>query len=157
MIYFGSRRVRLARVGGKAEAFDPADWQVDMSPEALETTLGRAELQLAAGATKAGVVIPAIPARELARTRQHGSTSVDAWPEALRLPLLKVGPGADALKLVAVASGTRSCLVRCDDGQWYRLKGCGNSDQGVVVRTNGEGASAWRELRGVAFPHTAVR
>jgi len=157
MIYFGSRRVRLARVGGKAEAFDPADWQVDMSPEALETTLGRAELQLAAGATKADVVIPAIPARELARTRQHGSTSVDAWPEALRLPLLKVGPGADALKLVAVASGTRSCLVRCDDGQWYRLKGCGNSDQGVVVRTNGEGASAWRELRGVAFPHTAVR
>jgi len=157
MVYFGSHRVRLARVGGAAEAFDPADWRVDMSAEALATTLGRAEPQLAAGATKADVVIPAIPARELAPTGRKSGASVEAWPEALRLPLLKVGPDAAALKMAAVESGMRSCLVRCDDGQWYRLKGCGNGDQGVVVRTTGEGASAWRELRGVAFLHTAVR
>jgi len=55
--------------------------------------------------------------------------------------------------LVGVASGMRSCLVKGPDGQWYRLKGCGNNTDGVVVRQN----AGWRDLRGVAFPHTALR
>lgn len=45
----------------------------------------------------------------------------------------------------AVASGVRSALVKLE-GNWYRLKGCGNNDDGFVVRHNkggpGEGTGA---------------
>ena len=35
LIYYGSRRVRLAHVGGEVHAFESAAWVVDMSDEAL--------------------------------------------------------------------------------------------------------------------------
>ena len=72
-----------------------------------------------------------------------------ARPEALRGPLLKVPApkppsfdepdeaGGDAPRLAmlhAVASGTRSCLVKVG-GEWWRLKGSGSSQCLMQVAT----------------------
>ena len=57
----------------------------------------------------------------------------------------------------AFASGVRSCVLKLD-GQWYRLKGCGNNDEGFVVKSevNPQGQFT-RQIRGAAWLHTAVR
>lgn len=79
------------------------------------------------------------------------------WPEGLRQPLIKVVNDPAAKGPKAVASGVRSCLVKLD-GRWYRLKGSGNNDEGFVVRTSqGADGANWRDIRGSAFAHTAMR
>ena len=35
-----------------------------------------------------------------------------------------------------VASGIRSALILVE-GKWYRLKGCGNNDEGFILKTLG--------------------
>jgi len=106
------------------------------------------------------VVVPCIPAREIAcfqqQQQQQLQFDLTFWPEGLRRPLIKV-PQASAGEPKAVASGCRSCLVKLN-GSWYRLKGCGNNADGFIVRLSpGYDGVLWRDIRGCAFPHTAVR
>ncbi len=96
--------------------------------------------------------------------RVGGEPSVDgSVPAALQTPLIKVplaNAPADAVR--GVASGTRSALVPLD-GKWYRLKGCGNNDEGFTVRHNpplgqplAPGKTRWRDVRGSAFRDTSL-
>ncbi len=60
------------------------------------------------------------------------------WPAELARPVVK-GPLSDETNgLCAVParpSGVRSALAFCaSTGKWYRLKGCGNNDQGFTTR-----------------------
>ena len=99
----------------------------------------------------ADVVIPGIPALDIECVAPGGpSVDVSDWPAFLRTPVVKCeSPGdtgtAEAPK--AVASGVRSALVKLD-GVWYRLKGCGNGDQGFTVRESRGSAGTWRDIRG---------
>ena len=158
-IYMGSERVALAQVPGAAEDFSD-DFEVDFSDAALAVTLSRLSRQEAPDG-KRDVVVPAVPSREIChRDRGAQSETPPPWPEPLASgPLMKVPAGsARELGSVAVGSGARSCLLRAANGAWYRLKGAGNREEGVVVRHNApmsEEAGAWRDLRGVAWGHTA--
>lgn len=151
-IYFGSELVSLAEVPGDVDSYEHASWAHDFSEPALEITRARLHRLKAHGYDVADVIVPAVPAREL----HHKGKPMEPkeWPMPIvRGPYLKV-PRIEKSAATAVASGARSALMRADDGKWYRLKGCGNHDEGVVVREN---AGGWRDLRGVAFMHTATR
>ncbi|KAG8466257.1 hypothetical protein KFE25_002013 [Diacronema lutheri] len=165
-VWFGSRPCCLLPTDGEVVAFSRLD--DDLSDAALRITLSRAELVAGADGI-ADISLPATPARELREAGSTLSPACAAMPELLaRHPLLKVppdlagNPPACALAR-AVASGVRSAIVRVPAvggrAAWYRLKGCGNGEDGFVVRTlrAGAGAPRRRELRGCAFAHTAKR
>ena len=157
-IYIGSERVSISHVPGVVEPFTPTSWHVDFSEEGLKET-ARLSSRLTAPDSMRGadVVVPAVPSRRL-KKRDAGAHCpstplLHEWPFPLHSPLLKVKRELPSVS-VAVASGARSCLLRGADGRWYRLKGAGNRDQGVIVRHNQGG---WRDLRGVAFDNTSLQ
>lgn len=166
-MYFGSTPVRLQRVAGTVTVFS-ADWCEDSA--SLPNVLARVPRQHGPDGVD-DVVVPAIPALDVV---SGVSAPAAPSPELLQQPVVKVplvqngllGQNAPLVRngphaCNAVASGVRSALVKLD-GHWYRLKGCGNFDQGFTVRVNQrgalqKGARAWRDVRGAAFPHTAKR
>ena len=187
-LFYGSSRVHFARVPGAAVPFLAQRCAPDFSEAALRVTLSRAApTDLGDGA--APVVTPGIPARELAfegggeggsggggvGDDDAAAAALASWPALLSAgPLLKVTAAAAAAAAAAdtgaalrgVASGVRSALVRDPSGGcWFRLKGCGNNDEGFVLRetaaapASGDSAAApaWRDVRGSAFAHTAAR
>lgn len=186
-LYFGSRRVCLVPVEGEVIAYDHKSYGIDWSTKALVTTLSRGKLQSSEPDGANDIVVPCIPAREISRlaaastvpsttTTTGDDTCASAeknpiatWPQLLRRPLLKVSvesigdfaseKAPSILLPRAVASGVRSCLVKAEeDGRWYRLKGCGNNDQGFIVREfQGADGKMRRELRGCAFHASALR
>lgn len=62
---------------------------------------------------------------------------LSSLPGSLGVPLMKGTPEEGGEVVVVVQgyhSGVRSALVKeKGDGRWYRLKGCGNGVQGMVV------------------------
>ncbi|CAE7839966.1 MOCS3-1 [Symbiodinium sp. CCMP2592] len=107
------------------------------------------------------VVVPAMPALDWRAGRSESEVRRNWAPEICAMPLLKVRAGsgpeaAEAAKapsaLQGVASGIRSALVKAR-GRWFRLKGCGNRDEGFLVETKGDKGE--RTLRGCCFKHTA--
>ena len=163
-IYFGSYRVTYDHVEGDVIAFKHDDWEETFDPEILKQTLSRSERQSEddSDSSVADIVVPAIPALDvvLKEGRKTSKEDLSSLPEFLRRPVMKVKTKHDSSPY-GVASGCRSGLLRLD-GKWYRLKGCGNNDEGFVVRVNAPGElrkeqGAWRDIRGSAFPHTALR
>jgi hypothetical protein len=168
-IYFASLPVFFKHVPGETTAFVADEWRED--PTSLPLALDR--FGLLAGAD-GGLPLcqPAIPALDLVRTPTPASlAATEALPVELRRPLIKVreaeaGEGA----IRGVASGTRSALVKLGSS-WYRLKGCGNNDEGFTVKTERQAEDKpehapddykpayieFRQVRGSAFPHTAAR
>ena len=54
------------------------------------------------------------------------------------------------------ASGKRSAILE-KDGKLFRLKGCGNLDEGFPVERLDSLVEDAKEIRGCAFEHTAFR
>ena len=168
-IWFGTVPVQLSTVPGKCINYLHEEWAVAArsDQQALRQTRGRTQrlrLQGEGGQTP-DVVIPAIPSLEIV-AKCTASSDVSSWPEQLQRPLVKTAvSGAESplstVSYKAIASGCRSCLVQIPDQGWVRLKGCGNHDEGFIVRTSGGGAGAeherFRDIRGSAFLHTALR
>eukprot|EP00026_Physarum_polycephalum_P006469 Phypoly_transcript_06512.p1 GENE.Phypoly_transcript_06512~~Phypoly_transcript_06512.p1 ORF type:complete len:541 (+),score=92.99 Phypoly_transcript_06512:100-1722(+) len=53
-------------------------------------------------------------------------------------------------------SGRRSGLV-CIEGEWYRLKGCGDAENGITTKEVEDGSGKFSEIRGVMFENTSTR
>jgi hypothetical protein len=53
-------------------------------------------------------------------------------------------------------SGRRSALV-CIEGEWYRMKGCGDIGEGITTKEVEDGSGRFREIRGVMFENTTAR
>ena len=156
-IYFGSKRCYFGRAAGRVVEFRSESWVENFCNEAVTRVCERAEPLLEPGKSVADVVVPGIPALEIVCVAEGGAPELLS-PELLRQPLIKVNPAKSAVVLEGRASGTRSAVAKID-GTWYRLKGCGNHDEGFPVRTQAatptEGAK--RDIRGCAFPDTAIR
>ena len=155
LLYYGSLPVLFAAVPGRVVPFDAAHWAPDPASGAAVAAKGRAR-NLGDGLP--ALVVPAVPSLDYQCVRPGGEPGAEAAPPAfpralLAAPLLKVPLGAPGgLPLLGVASGTRSALARVE-GAWYRLKGCGNNDQGMVAQTEPakSGLPPWRQVRGSAF------
>ena len=198
-LFFGSRPVHLVPADGHSIHFDPTAWRVGDDPASIDRAIARQGGSYLPASTAAGgtrrVVVPAMPCLDYV-LRGPASASTDrlppsctdlsAWPAALRRPLIKAKhTGGHPGIAKAVASGVRSALVKIGS-TWYRLKGCGNNDEGFIVRKNVDNAALlnssfadhhpppstpsanaavtlpprdphWYEIRGCAFEHTAVR
>ncbi len=142
-LFFGSRRTFLTPTDGRVSCYGDESIRDDAGSSARVAELGRVE-------AKDGVVIvPAIPALALVATESAES----ALPAQLLVPLVKTRSRQEN-SLEAVASGVRSALVKVGS-KWYRLKGCGNHEDGFTWRSNK--AAGWRDVRGCAFEETALR
>jgi len=130
---------------GKCVALD--FFELDPIPEASRDSLKAIALSRA---NPVSPVVPAIPAM-VPLTFSEGAIS--AWPVELRGPLVKCTEDEDTAAPKGRASGVRSAVIKCGQ-EWFRLKGCGNQDQGFVLRPVDVNPLLWT-VRGCAFQHTA--
>ncbi|CAJ1455438.1 unnamed protein product [Effrenium voratum] len=128
----------------------PERWSVD-SDSSAEVRL-RQQPMASLGVEYANAVLPGMPA-----TDWQSEGSRDVWwpPELKDMPMLKVPLSSSRAKapsaLRGVTSGIRSALVKVR-GKWFRLKGCGNRDEGFPVEKVGN--SGEESVRGCCFKHT---
>jgi len=170
-IYFGSLPVLFSQVPGSVIAFKSDEWHESEDPDAAQISARRSKKFLAPSSSIADIVVPAIPALDFVKKTDedslHSGVQEVAIPEFLSMPVLKIPLDEGSAReregcVVGVASGVRSGLVKLD-GDWYRLKGCGNNDKGFLVQTHHSGTgtghkeASWREIRGSAFRHTGLR
>ena len=153
-IFFGSKRVHLAHVPGRAVNYIHADYAPGTDDSSLARTLSRAK-PIPHDDGEPPIVVPCMPCLDqVVASGAAPSEDVSSWPEYLRTPLIKV-PEATPGEPLAFASGTRSATFKLGD-TWYRLKGSGNHDQGFIIRDGTTQGVEWRDIRGCAFEHTAI-
>lgn len=161
-LYYGSAKVFLAPVAGSTIGYRHQDWKPLADEESLQRVLLRAEKM----GPKGDIIVPAIPALDFGLVGETTQTDdVDDWPDFMQYPLIKVGKNIPEHMLQmpmgaptkAFASGVRSCIFKLE-GKWYRLKGCGNNDEGFVIKSEVNPAGDFtRQIRGSAWLHTAIR
>ncbi|CAE7577717.1 MOCS3-1 [Symbiodinium necroappetens] len=158
-LFVGCLPVTLAPVPGIVQDA-PRSW---LPPEGAESSARNAATKevllrkgplIHLGEDYSEVVVPAMPALDW---RAELSEVHRSWaPEIYAMPLLKVSGSGEEAKapsaLQGVASGIRSALVKAR-GRWFRLKGCGNRDEGFLVEKKGDKGE--QTLRGCCFKHTA--
>ena len=153
-IFFGSKRVHLAHAPGRAVNYVHANYAPGTDDASLARTLSRAK-PIPHDDGGRPVVVPCMPCLDqVVASGAAPSEDVSSWPEYLRTPLIKVTEATPGEPL-AFASGTRSATFKLGD-EWYRLKGCGNNDQGFILRDGTTKGVEWRDIRGCAFEHTAI-
>ena len=154
-LFAGCLPVSLAPVPGTVMDA-PSKWRPlpdgSARSQAVKEVLQRKRPLACLGEGYADVVVPAMPALDW----QADVTTRKDWPpEISNVPLLKVSRTGEEARspsaLEGVASGIRSALVRAR-GRWFRLKGCGNRDEGFPVEVKGDHGE--RTLRGCCFQHT---
>jgi len=169
-LFFGCLPVFLAPVPGHVSAL-PASWALPAAgaprAEGVARALARRQPLAHLGEEYANAVVPAMPALDWERQEAAdvSATSAGAATCSLSgglpadlavLPMLKVPPSSAEAGLPSVlrgvASGVRSALVRAD-GRWWRLKGCGNRDEGFPVMAKGDKGEL--NVRGSCFQHTS--
>jgi hypothetical protein len=171
LIYFGSQPVAFTTCPGSFKSFVREDWRED--PSTLDIVVAREDFLPAGDGLTPDVILPAIPAldythRDPSFLTSNSNIAPSDLPHELAMPLIKI-PLMNAREdtLRGVASGTRSALVKVDN-EWFRLKGCGNNDEGFISRRDidrkdapgpldEKGRPTYRVIRGSAFPHTALR
>lgn len=99
-----------------------------------------------------GSLIPAIPSTDI----DHVDFESQPLTGSLSFPLIKCAHD-DSDKVLAFsrsyASGIRSAIVEVSDGNWVRLKGCGNHSEGFISIHKPN----YSTIRGCCFKHTAYR
>ncbi len=78
-------------------------------------------------------------------------------PSFLLHPLLKCNTPSPDCNLKGYHSGRRSALIEGEDHSWYRLKGCGDISDGIILKELEDSNGSLVQLRGVQFEHTTAR
>lgn len=151
-LFYGSVPVYFAVTPGTAYGYAPGVVGEALTDEAARAARAREQPGAGLGPDYAKLVVAAIPAPDLTISRRPVSDSV---PVPLRQALIKVPAGSPGIVLTGVASGVRSALV-CLGGTWFRLKGCGNHDQGFPIKPV-ESTPSLDNIRGCSFVHTTAR
>ena len=168
---FGRRRVFSRHVEGKVHPFILNEWVDGSNEEERKITIQRLQKHFIDG-YEHPIVVPGIPALDfvnkvIKRAKiDNAPLFNESLPEVIQRPLIKCPENYSTISeslCVGIASGRRSALIKLANGKWYRLKGCGNDCEGFPVRltsspvtTGSVVSSCWQDIRGCAFPHTAV-
>lgn len=175
-IYYGSKPVFFRHVEGQVYSFFLNEWIDGLNEKERMITIQRLQKHFVAG-DQYPIVVPGIPALDfvkkvpepIERLKIDNDAQLNSsLPEVIQRPLIKCHVNESTISesvCKGVASGRRSALIKIANGKWYRLKGCGNDNEGFPVRlttspvtdaTDGS-KSCWQDVRGCAFPHTAVK
>jgi hypothetical protein len=145
-LYLGTKVVELMPVQGQFYAFLPGITVIEVpSVKSTKSALKRLKDNSELGEGYERVYLPALPSSDL--LLRPGSASPSPFPVSVKAPVPSSFQG--------VQSGKRSAVVECE-GKRYRLKGCGNLEQGFVVE-NMAFPEGGRELRGCCFDQTLAR
>lgn len=153
-LYFGTDPAYFAKAHGK---FDYVNLDTVEYGEPLKKK--PATRRLMAEENK-DLVMPSIPCSDL-KIEHYGPETLPPdteVPSQLKSPLIKVPEDSKEIAFTGVRSGVRSGLIPID-GKWYRLKGCGNNDQGFPTRdivSSGK-PTGEKEIRGCAYDYTTSR
>jgi hypothetical protein len=160
-IYFGSREIFFKRVSGEVLKYRVEDWRQEKTLEQIAEVVRRLEPQNIDG-VDLPVVLPGIPAFDFIHKSELHQVNGVNLPDLFQTPLIKCPKDDPSAMISGLASGVRSGLVQVHN-RWYRLKGCGNHDQGFPLRKRLHPVSSsgqqidWCDIRGCAFMNTALR
>jgi hypothetical protein len=165
-IYFGSQEIFLKRVSGEVQKYNSDDWKQERTSEQIEQVTQRLKPQQIDG-IELPVIVPGIPALDFILKSVTPQDTTTTLPDLFQSPLVKCSHGDPFAIYSGLASGVRSGLIQVDH-RWYRLKGCGNHDQGFTLRkrihptTTSSSTSSveqrdWCDIRGCAFMNTTLR
>jgi len=161
LIYFGSpnKLVYFEKVNGFNFRFGSKDNFINIfNNESRAQTLKYRWAQYHLGKDYEHFILPCTPANEIFCKKHDAEFSVCTNKDENNLLdqcLIKVSDNSrDRIK--GFQSGIRSAIVQWNDGKFYRLKGCGNNNDGFTIRKMGMPKDAI-EVRGCAFKHTAIR
>lgn len=175
-LFFGSERCFFRHVPGTTLAFSPSQCRVLSDPSEVTQQATRLSLKHRVEGHEHVVVVPEVPAVDIGfnappivaagSDRMEGNSIIaSSIPEIFHTPLMKCSPQhPDCLhELYGVKSGVRSALIK-HNNTWYRLKGCGNNEEGFIpcvheipASSTGDDKDTWQEIRGCAFYNTSIR
>ena len=174
-IFFGSERCYFRHVPGSTKEFTCyTNCQFASETSQLQLQAVNLSRKHQIENQKYPVVVPGIPAIDIIPHTQESNQKDDikehtqysnSFPDILKRPLIKCPPHhPDCLHvLYGVKSGVRSGLIKYE-GCWYRLKGCGNGEEGFIIRdhvipstASSSDKETWQEMRGCAFYNTSLR
>lgn len=145
-LYLGKEVVNLMPVQGQFYPFIPGVTVLEIpSLKGTKAALKRLKDNSDLGEEYSRVYLPALPSSDL--LLRPGSAAASPFPISVKSPTLSHFQG--------VQSGKRSAVVE-HAGKRYRLKGCGNLEQGFIVEKMAFPEDG-RELRGCCFEQTLAR
>ena len=145
-LYVGKQMVNLMPVQGEFYPFLPNQTVLEIpSLKSTKAALKRLQDNSDLGEEYSRIYLPALPSSDL--LLRPGSAAASPFPISVKAPALSQFQG--------VQSGKRSAVVE-QAGKRYRLKGCGNLEQGFVVESMAFPEDG-RELRGCCFDQTLAR
>ena len=145
-LYLGRKPVNLMGVTGEFHAYVPGKTVLEIpSVKTTQAALKRLQDCSDLGEEYSRVYLPALPSADLLLTPSEPTSS--PLPISVKSPLPSDMQG--------IQSGKRSAVVWYNETQ-YRLKGCGNLEQGFVVEPMAFPEDG-RELRGCCFEQTMAR
>lgn len=160
-IYCGSQRIYFKIVPGEVIEFNSTQWIQTKTLEVFTELKLRSKLQRIEN-IDLPVIVPEIPAYEFIPINELTYLSSKNYPKIFMTPLIKCPADDPGVVISGLASGVRSGLIKIHN-DWYRLKGCGNHDQGFILRKrihppscSGD-QSDWCDIRGCAFLNTTIR
>ena len=139
-LWFSAASANLYQVPGQSFRFEAHKYE--FGPDDVKQDIMEDDKRIVVPVLPASTIVPIAPI----------SNDVGTWPEKLQLPLIKGIGGSEVVN--GYKSGARSSLVSFD-GEWYRLKGSGNHQDGFTIRTNQSPEGSWTDVRGCAFMNTA--
>ena len=155
-VYFGTKRTNFRRAAGSTVCFIESEWSADDSPDGVQNSLSY-QRKIIMDGFDVPLAVPGIPALDFVRNSFDYTMSSMGVPPVLHYPLLKCPEQeTDVVGVIGIASGVRSAVIKVDS-KWYRLKGCGNNEDGFLMKESRSSTETWQQMRGSAFPPTAYR
>eukprot|EP00054_Salpingoeca_dolichothecata_P015663 m.90681 g.90681 ORF g.90681 m.90681 type:complete len:537 (-) comp21597_c1_seq4:48-1658(-) len=167
-LFFGHVPTFFEPTGGEVNVFDPSqckDVASDADSPERRAAIQRMRPLASLGFEYENVVVVAVPRTDVCVSSSSQPSSSQPPNALLSKPLVKTRNGS----LRGVASGVRSGLIYDQQtNRWYRLKGCGNNEEGFVVQPvldeegqpvldkEGQQEKPLRQIRGCCFPHTSL-
>eukprot|EP00298_Acanthocystis_sp_HF-20_P016892 c21618_g2_i1.p1 GENE.c21618_g2_i1~~c21618_g2_i1.p1 ORF type:complete len:755 (-),score=269.09 c21618_g2_i1:58-2058(-) len=163
VLYYGLVPVFLSPTKGESIPLffhEPDHWKIPQisRDEQIKLILSRIDLESIGDVEYKKCTLPVLPALDISYSVSRTSSQRSGIPlELFTKPLIKRKKSEAFIwpsSLTGIASGRRSALVKLK-GKWYRLKGCGDLEDGFPVAFNGDNGE--KSVRGCLFEHTVSR
>lgn len=169
-IYYGSPSLKcyLTNVDGDFVEFDKEIFYDYYDKSTVSSSLSYLYSQKHLGKDYENLYLPAVPSNEIMilpveyiKNNQNPKLvdvkfdSLIKIPENLVLSFYKQDDKEKRKFYIGWKSGIRSAIIPLNN-KFYRLKGCGNNDEGFIIQKLGFRKEG-EEIRGCQFKHTSVR